>query len=420
MSWSDRQVPATLDGIPLLITSLSVQVGRRVQSLSFPGRDEHGHEDQGREPRRYRVEAVTVGEDYDLAVLDLVAALESPGPHAFVHPSLGEGRDGRPLRWVLDGAASIDETPGSTVGDARVSFSIVETTEDADLEVSTSTPAALASAAAYAVAAGGRYFVARWNVDEGGSDWTRALAALGSAMTAARVAAGRVTAVLGVANTVARQISEVERLASSLAAAPSLLASTVGAIWGSLSSLVVIRDRDVDEEETTLAAGTRASALVREVVAAASWVAADELGEASSEEAAANDRALGVLQATAALAAAATALATITIDTSDTAIKALDDLAAAIASVAAQDEDPEIPVYLALVDLRAALDAHLRGVALLLPSVTTYTLPESTPAILLAWRLLGDAQADAEIVARNPGMPDPGALPGGEEVVILA
>lgn len=420
MSYSDRQVQAALAGIPLVVTGTSVQVGRRVEAIAFPGRDDHGWEDQGRKPRRYRVDALTVGPDYDLALLDLVTLLESPGPHTFVHPTLGDGRDGRTLRWVLDGDPSIDED-WTDLGAAKVSFAIVEVVDELALQVAASPAGSLSSAATYAAASGARFFADRWAIGEGGSDWTRALAAIGSAMTAAKVAAGKITSALGAANTVARTIAEVEGAVDALAGAPANFAATVGQIFASLADLVRVRDQEAaeDQDETSLAAGARVSALVRSTVEVSAWDPGEELGGTASEEAGANDLSLQVLVATAALSAASSALSALTIDTSDTALAALEDLADAIASIA---ETPGVgdEVYGALVDLRAALDAHLRGVALLLPSVTRYTPPESTPAILLAWRLTGDARRADEIVARNPAVPDPGALPGGEELAILA
>lgn len=77
-------------GIPFGSTSTSTTVGRRIAIREFANRDEPETADLGRKARRYRVDAVLLGDDYIQQFNDLVTELEKPGRKRLRHPLHGD------------------------------------------------------------------------------------------------------------------------------------------------------------------------------------------------------------------------------------------------------------------------------------------------------------------------------------------
>ena len=75
-------------------------------------------------------------------------------------------------------------------------------------------------------------------------------------------------------------------------------------------------------------------------------------------------------------------------------------------------------LFQALDALRAAMVTDLRTRGARLPELTTYTPRGSMPALVIAYRLYGDATRDEEIVLRNH-ISRPGFVPGGRELEVL-
>jgi prophage DNA circulation protein len=113
-------------------------------------------------------------------------------------------------------------------------------------------------------------------------------------------------------------------------------------------------------------------------------------GDSPAEQAANTNAAAIVTQVRrSALAAAVGALPGATFATATDATEALDLLTAAL------DTDD------ALADLRIAAATYLRQVALNLPALRTYTPPEVTPTLAIAYELYGNVDRAPEIEARN-------------------
>ncbi|MFB9968960.1 DNA circularization N-terminal domain-containing protein [Pseudoroseomonas cervicalis] len=77
------------------------EVGRRIQSFVFPGRDDLVHQDLGAVTGPIQVNALLVGDDYLRQARRMANACRQPGPGTLVHPWLGE------LAVVLSEPASI-------------------------------------------------------------------------------------------------------------------------------------------------------------------------------------------------------------------------------------------------------------------------------------------------------------------------
>lgn len=77
------------------------------------------------------------------------------------------------------------------------------------------------------------------------------------------------------------------------------------------------------------------------------------------------------------------------------------------------------PVYQALTAVRVALTHDLSARAIDAPRLASAILPATLPALVAAYRLLGDPTLDAEIVARNR-IRHPGFVPGGVPLEFLS
>lgn len=87
--WRDRKQAASFRGVPFLVDSDSVPVGRRTQLHEFPQRDQPFVEDLGRRTRQYKFTGFVAGDDF-LAQRDrLLTALDTAGPGELVHPWFG-------------------------------------------------------------------------------------------------------------------------------------------------------------------------------------------------------------------------------------------------------------------------------------------------------------------------------------------
>ena len=118
------------------------------------------------------------------------------------------------------------------------------------------------------------------------------------------------------------------------------------------------------------------------------------------------------------------------IETRDQAIALRDELAARLDNEAAGiPPAPEgswqavisvaDPVYQALTAVRVALTRDLSARAIYAPRLSSAILPATLPALVVAYRLLGDATQDAGIVTRNR-VRHPGFVPGGVPLEFIA
>jgi len=87
--WRERKQGASFRGVPFLVDTDSVPVGRRTQLHEFPQRDQPFVEDLGRRTRQYKFTGFVAGDDC-LAQRDrLLEALDKAGPGELVHPWFG-------------------------------------------------------------------------------------------------------------------------------------------------------------------------------------------------------------------------------------------------------------------------------------------------------------------------------------------
>jgi len=87
--WRDLRREASFRGVPFLVDSDSVPVGRRTQLHEYPKRDQPMVEDMGRQTREYKFEGFVAGSDFIAQRDRLLDALDKPGPGELIHPWFG-------------------------------------------------------------------------------------------------------------------------------------------------------------------------------------------------------------------------------------------------------------------------------------------------------------------------------------------
>ena len=88
-AWLSGYLQGSFREVPFFVNRVQNQGGRRLQSHTFPERDDIYHEDLGRGERVFTLSAYIVGDDYFQHRENLIQALESEGPGKLVHPYRG-------------------------------------------------------------------------------------------------------------------------------------------------------------------------------------------------------------------------------------------------------------------------------------------------------------------------------------------
>ena len=90
MAWQDNLREASFRGVPFLSENHGAIIGRRRARHVYPRRDKPYHEDMGRRPRTFTVEAYVIGDDYMDRREALTKACEEEGAGTLIHHWLGQ------------------------------------------------------------------------------------------------------------------------------------------------------------------------------------------------------------------------------------------------------------------------------------------------------------------------------------------
>ena len=90
MSWRDRLRPASFRGVPFFVKTTDAELGRRVEIIKFPFREDTVAQDMGKDSADFTVQAYVIGDDYDNDRRALEAALLTAGPGQLILPTRGE------------------------------------------------------------------------------------------------------------------------------------------------------------------------------------------------------------------------------------------------------------------------------------------------------------------------------------------
>lgn len=411
MSWRARLLPASFRGIAFLTPAQTREGGRRLAVHEYPLRETPYTEDLGRSVRTWRLDAILLGAGYDLALRGLHAALEQPDPGILIHPTDGllsvcVQRYQTTLSSVEGGKATVT-IEFVEAGAAGAPFAFVATLDTVLERAGTLYGYVQTGLAAALWVAGVPAMVSDATAGLVGQIW-RDLRRVGETVTSSGAAAAAWSRDLGAAE---RSTVTLSANAPLLAAevvrqvrAPATLASTA---WGGYRALRGLCTWGADLPTVPLTTTARQQQAANQTAllgavrdcATAQCAAAALTGLASAADA----------NAVARLAAG--------IPSSAEDLRALKG--ELLGLIDARAELATDTLYPAWCDLRVALARDLEARALAAPRRLTLIPQQSVPALVLAYRVYGDAGRADEIVRRNR-IRHPGLVSGGVAVEVMS
>lgn len=387
MTWRDRySARGRFRNAEFVLQDDSLELGRRTQVHEYPERDRPYVEDLGRKADQFSLDLYVVGPNYDRARDALIAALREPGPGTLVHPRHGT------MRVAVVSARKNESNRRG--GMARFSVTFVEAGDDAFPSSVADTARQVEAAADDALQEAEAAFVETYSVEGQPQFFVDAISA-----EVDRTFADINAAVGDVTGPIASAIREPANMASAIVDGVMTIGRTIeepfdalriyervgfdaGADSPSVPTTTANRQQQANNTEALHRLVTRAS-----VVEAARQTSRADY--ASREDAlSARDRVLG----------------------------SLDEQMEATSIVSGEPIDDQLYLRLAALRAQVAEDIRIRGVGL--PRIGHIRPQATLPALVLAYRVYGDASRDSEIVARNH-IRHPGFVPGGERLEVL-
>ncbi len=104
MSWNETLLDASFRGVPLEVMAESLGGDRELAQHGVPYRDGDDVEDLGRKAREFSFTVVVFGTNYEIALQNLLAALDTRGAGELIHPIYGR-LDVLARKWKVDHTA---------------------------------------------------------------------------------------------------------------------------------------------------------------------------------------------------------------------------------------------------------------------------------------------------------------------------
>lgn len=415
MSWRDRLRPAKLGAAAILVDAGDGKLGRNVQVHEFAKRDKPYAEDLGRKTRQFTLNAYVIGADYMDARDALIAELESAGAKTLIHPYLGEMKV-----TVIDADGPRESTRDG--GMASFTITVVESGEKNFPAATTDTSLTVAEKAEAATLASVAAFEADFStlrmptfVSTSAVDKIKAFA------DTVRTLTRNVTTIPAAVTGLVNSLTDLAGAASNLVLIPHTLATRVLGIFDQLreavaapaSALDVVRAMfefgDDDPAQPSPATEARAQQVLNQqalnnLVQCAAAITAARISAAIT---------FGVLPPT----AAGVAPSPVRFASLEDVIELRDELVGVL-DVQAERATNDA-VYYAVVDVRTAMVADLQQRGALLARIVTVTLPESWPALTIAYEQYEDTALEGDVIARN-AIRDPNFAPSGRALEILS
>jgi prophage DNA circulation protein len=368
VSWREELRDASFRGIAFKWRDTGGEPGRRVAVHEYPLKEKAESEDLGGKAVRGSINAWVLGDSYRANRDALLEALGQPGPGVLVHPTRGELSV-----QILDFPWRESTEEG---GMARFQISYLEAEELSKPSSDISTAGVVATLASAASDAADAQFSGDYNATT-----TSQLAAAKQSITQALA---KLEGYIGAAQSAVQTIQAI-------AAYPSQIAAEFNADILQIKSLANLKNLF----GVAFSSGS---------------------GDASAQ---ANDRALNQLVKTQAVIAASLLSAQTNYSSRDDALAVQQVVLDQIDLLSYQVNDD---LYAALAALRSAVVTDIVARSADLARITSYMLPETAPALVIAQRLYGtNAVLDAseEIIARNKVL-HPGFVPGGTVLEVLS
>lgn len=387
-TWRDKLSPASFRGVPFFCDTSERSGGRRTVKHEYPGRDVPYVEDLGMKAREFKVDGYVLGADYFALRDKLLTALEASGPAELVHPYHGK------KRCMVTGF-SVRETRLEG-GIAQFSMEFSETPAQPVQPSSVPNAAGVLAASALAALSAVRAeFLAAYDAT------SKLTGSVSAALTSATstIKSARKSIVSPIQRTqqesaiLLRRVTALENAVSSLVRAPEDLVDGMSTILGSLG------DRKALAKVYTFEPGTRPPATT-----------------ASRVKERANFDATQRVTQRLAVIYAATAAVDETFNSYDEALTARNDLCDLLDEQADLVSDDTYP---ALLQLRADLVKAIPGDDRELARLVQHTPHATLPSLVIAYRLYGDLDSEADLVTRNHTR-HPGFVAGGRALEVLS
>lgn len=429
--WRDNLYEGTWKGIPFFLDGeVRSTIGRRTITNVYPGNQSKPHvEDMGPAPRRFTLNMLVIGKNYDVDRDEFLGSFAEGGQGELVHPFWG------PMQCTVEGEVTCTEST-KRGGTAIFSVTFVQDGADLDLLSPVATEVAIEEVTEKIIVIAESEFAELFSVAEGiASTIDAAVQAVQTVATAINQVRGKIAAALQVIDSAAQAITSVADAVVSLIQTPQLLAAqltnVVRQVVDGVTSIDAAYNAAIDffdgedalpSEGNVIAARSRVTALLDAAVgflAVPLALPAIIAGTAQQQAIKAqNQKVLARLvraNSVCVLSQVAVDLQFESFDQAQQMRVALTDLIDALVD----DDELSDSLYAPLCELRASLAAHFSQAANTLPELQDYVPIQSTPAIVVAYRVYGDSKREAELLARNPQLRDPSAVPGGQVIQVL-
>lgn len=407
MSYLDEGFAASFRGVPFLTQGHTTTVGRKtaIYRLPFESRGV-AHLDLGRAPRKFQIEAslletpqTTLRQQRDA----LVAALETEGSGLLVHPIYGR------VNVVIEDSISISESTEAG-GMIRVSFECWEAREVATQTSRPDAKSTSVTAARKLRVDAGTSFEKNFSIDVPDFVGASNLAVLDNIIDGLTDINAVVGSALAVPSHFANQIERIANETAQLINTPTLLYNTIDATIAQIIQAV----------NTVTGRNRRGIGNLQDVAGLSLALGSATDTPPNSDTAARNQERINrsnmlISMRASALASTSEAAANATYTSANEARAVMGTLGDALTELsdnAIDGVEPDVEVFDALRDLVAALTRQLSDVAGTLAEVTTYSPPDTLPALVIAHNLYGDATRFEELLARNEQIVHPLMVPG--------
>lgn len=408
---------ASWKGVAFLVDDSSGEFGRRAVLHEYPARDLPESEDLGRAPRKISITAFFIGTDAADAwekAQRLIAAMESAGPGALIHPWLGY--------WEKAALVNPGKVKWPRAGGGRVSVDLELIQEGDAAEPETDHSGALQEAVDALREQNNTNLAKEWPKET--DDWLTAAAKqvqsalkyfeklMDAADKAISVLEGTITTVQSIINApllvisaIQSRVSKIRGIAanpfSGVTAWKKLLSGEALNAWNPSGGAI-----SINSTPTWVTAGSKNGS---------GTVTANNSGSTSSEALPPLPVSLAhwlrreiIMQGIEALP-----------DINWVSQNELDEARSLLADLLAVEMKvcPTPALFNALSDVRVAVAAHFTGITPTLPQIITITTQADLPAVVLAYRANGDLDQLDDLIARN-GVRHPGFVPAGDVKVL--
>lgn len=89
MSWSETLLDASFRGVPLAVVEEGLQAQRALAEHGTPFKDGDSVTDLGRGARRFQMQVIVFGVNYEIELQNVLRALDTQGPGELIHPIYG-------------------------------------------------------------------------------------------------------------------------------------------------------------------------------------------------------------------------------------------------------------------------------------------------------------------------------------------